>query len=66
MKLYLGSTKYVSQYLDEFKAHDGAIMAVKWNPFHPDVYATSGQVRVFFVQLLINLIIGLVTKDLVD
>jgi len=41
--LFKCSTKYVSQYLDEIKAHDGAIMSVKWNPFHPDVYATSGQ-----------------------
>ena len=65
-KWFLGSTKYVSQYLDETKAHDGAIMAVKWNPFHPDVYATSGQVRVFYVLLLANQKLGLVIEDLVD
>lgn len=42
-KLFKCSTKYSSQYLDEFKAHDGAIMSIKWNQFHPDVFATSSQ-----------------------
>lgn len=42
-QLYKCSTTYSSKYLNVTKAHDGAIMAIKWNKFHPDVYATSGQ-----------------------
>ena len=43
-QLYKCSTNYSSKYLSVNNgAHDGAIMAIKWNKFHPDVYATSGQ-----------------------
>jgi dynein intermediate chain 1 len=42
-RLFKCSTKYSTQYIDEFQAHDGAIMAVKWNQFHPDVFATASQ-----------------------
>ena len=48
INVLLGSTKYSTQYIDEFKAHDAAIMAVKWNQFHPDVFATCSQVNLVF------------------
>ena len=48
---YSGSTKYSTQYIDEFKAHDGAIMSVKWNQFHPDVFATCSQVDIGYTYL---------------
>ena len=37
------TTSYKSKYLSRFKAHDSAIMSIKWNIFHPDVYATASQ-----------------------
>jgi len=42
-ELYKCTTTYSSKYLSVVKAHDGAIMGIKWNKFHPDVYATCGQ-----------------------
>ena len=64
-KLFKCSTKYSSQYLDEFKAHDGAIMSIKWNQFHPDVFATSSQVNFISLYFLnIKSFLGLESKDL--
>ena len=42
-QLFKCTTTYSSKYLSVMKAHDGAIRAIKWNKFHTDVYATSGQ-----------------------
>jgi len=42
-ELFKCTTSYKSKYLSRFKAHDSAIMSIKWNIFHPDVYATASQ-----------------------